>query len=206
MGHWALLREILKSPIKFGDFTGRQINYIPDHGCMNLAESDTGWSEVQPFSTDLDYKWYPFIHEEKIYLIADGLTKDLLWLSGQIGYENGINSQEKIARLYGNYSLEARGIGLTLEIFNAMPKHLQDMMGAYWICNRCDFRSSSDQWFGLKLVGSGNVNDYHLYCSSGSMNNGRIAVRPLVILEPDTEVYIIDGSDEPLEIRASQVA
>lgn len=200
MGRWVSLKKALMSPQEFGEISKRRISYLPDQGSVQLTKSDTGWNEVQTFSTKMDCTWYPFIHEGDVYLAAGEITVEKLRLYGRIGYENGINSIEKIAKLYGNDSLGAKGIGLTPKIFYAMPKCLRDLKDSYWLCKQKEHKSESSCYFGLNYVASGNVSDNSLYYSFGFMYDSKYAVRPLVCLKFDTEVYI-DDSDKPLEIR-----
>ena len=113
--------------LKIGDY----INYIPDRATYNATSNNTGWKEEQIFANDKKFTWrVAHIEEEKIFIVPVENISNSFYLSGAIGFTNGIKELNNIClALASNYKLNTKARCITIEDVNKMngytPKEIE---------------------------------------------------------------------------------
>ena len=73
---------------------------------------------------------------------------------------------------------------------------------AYWMLSRCVFANSNYAFFGVRIVGSGDVGASSLYASFGNEVSGVYAFRPVITLNSNVQITSGNGSSySPFEIK-----
>lgn len=210
MANWVPLKEVLKSPDKYGDISKIPIDYTPDYSKITLIEEQTGVSNPQDFETEMDHTWYATLHKDMVYLVSGEVTKQDLSLCGKTGYENGGQVQRKIANLFENAILGTTGeiwTEETIEIaIKTLPEFLRKIKGIYWTAIKYKYCYSSTDlyYFGLQVIDSGTLyGNYHsnygdLYICSVSTYSYSYGARLLVHLPSNILI-----NTEEISMRAS---
>ena len=113
---------------------------------------------------------------------------DLKTLSGEIGFKNGIEAMDDFCKkLTGN----EKARNLTHEdIINSRyweEENKKDMIWGkdeelkYWLGSPYAITSAGYAYFGLRFVGSGDVDCNYLYTSNGTTNTDSYGVRPVLL-------------------------
>lgn len=175
--------------VKKGDY----VDYQLISARCTFDESQTGWKEVQSFSTE-KLGWQIDEFEGKLILLADQPTKQELTLRGKIGYEKGVEAQHELCRkLYTNSSLVYNVISITLEIKNSTNVPSREF---YWLASSFMKKIDKDYFrFGVhRGMGDGVYVD-GLWYSSGYFCSHSSKMRPVVFLRSDIQVVNLELGD-----------
>lgn len=206
MPYWVSLKELMEKPSKYGVEDPRlfEIAYTPDKRSITLTPDMTGYDKAQTFETEIEgHKYYPIMHEGKLYLVSSKVTKRELILNGRTGYDNGPEALRKQSQVWRNEELGAKGETWneeTIGILDRLPEFLRKIKETYWKATQW----SNDCYFGLQGVHSSGVGYRILYgYNSGSASNYSYsyAVRPLVSLISNIQVDIEKLEGMPLRLR-----
>ena len=206
MPKWVSLKDLMENPSKYGVEDPRllEIAYIPDKQIITLTPDMTGYYKEQTFETETEgHKYYPVMHEGKLYLVSNKVTEREVVLSGKTGYDNGEEALRKQSQLWKNEELGLRGEiwnEETIGILDILPEFLRKIEEPY----RTAIQWHINHTFGLQYVYSSGVYGNYLYLyNSGSMRSSTYstAVRPLVSLPSNIQVNIENIDGRPLELR-----
>lgn len=139
-----------------------------------------------------EIKWQVFDIKENgdMLLISNKPTTQELYLSGEIGFKNGIEAMDDLCKkLTGN----EKARNLTHEdIINSRyweEENKKDMIWGkdeelrYWLGSPYVNTNTSNAYFGLRYVSSGIVDYSYLYGSYGSTNAPYYDVRPVLYVK-----------------------
>ena len=156
-----------------------------------LNKKELNGYEDQYFHEE-DIKWQIFDIKENgdMLLISDKPTTQELTLSGEIGFKNGIEAMDDLCKkLTGN----EKARNLTHEdIINSRyweEENKKDMIWGkdeelkYWLGSPYAITSAGYAYFGLRFVGSGDVDCNYLYTSNGTTNTDSYGVRPVLYVK-----------------------
>ena len=156
-----------------------------------LNKKELNGYEDQYFHEE-DIKWQIFDIKENgdMLLISDKPTTQELTLSGEIGFKNGIEAMDDLCK---KLTCNEKARNLTHEdIINSRyweEENKKDMIWGkdeelkYWLGSPYVCTNAGYAYFGLRIVGSGNVNYNNLYNSNGTTNTPYYGVRPVLYVK-----------------------
>ncbi len=201
---WVSLKDLMENPSKYKVEDPRllEIAYTLDKRSVTLTPDMTGHNKTQTFETE-GHKYYPIIHEGKLYLVSSEVTEKKLALRGKTGYDNGPEVLKEQAKLWSNEELRAKGETWneeTIGIHASLPEFLRIIGRSYWTA----IQWPGNRHFGLQYVHSSGVSYTHLYYYNiyyANSDTYYFAVRPLVSLTSNIQVDIGNLDGTPLRLR-----
>ncbi len=220
---WISLTEaVMTRTISSTDF----VEYIPDKASVTFYTQKTHAKHSQIAETEYDMGgWHPLIIKKGsvylLYLVATHCSKFQLelpleqresgyvlcqFIEGENQFKNGVELLNSYARIYNNKKLNAQGIPLTEELFDALDDNLILEGDCYWLADTfqykqqlADFRKF-DMELGLKWIAKG-VSGYKQSEQPIHKQSIRVAVHFLkdVMVEINNPDH--DGSSEEKALR-----
>lgn len=184
-----IMLELLKSKATSHDMMKRYIDFLPYKSEVILRKGDTGVDKNQIFHTECDFGWRVFLYSStEMYLIADGVSSDKIWLQGTTGYKNIEHTLKKYNEaLYSNDKLHITGVPMTLEMFRCLPDDFKNISEPYLLASNNTINNINGIWYAdediprfTALYSRKGRNDHPFEC----------AIRPMVKLSLDTLVDI----------------
>lgn len=181
--------------VKIGDY----VEYKPIKSFGILKTSETGswgrrFEEQILYTEELKYQFAGF-YSGKPFLLSDSVTKQIIWLEGEIGYQNGGNALQKLhQQCWSNEQIGAIGTCLTYFMYCNLPakvKKTKTGKACYWLNSVGSFCKNTSNYSGLDYVCENNEFKTVEICNMigktenriGLQNNGmELAIRPAIIL------------------------
>ena len=182
--------------LKIGDY----YNLEQIENKILIKESENGYEDQYFHKEDIRFKILDIKENGDILLISEKPTEQKITLKGKVGYKNGIEILDKLAR-------EITGIE------NARSINFEDILDSkywedeekkkliwgedndfyYWLAPECVHASNYHAYWGLRDVDSGDVYDDDLYYSYGGEYSGDYGVRPVVCLKSKIQEKKVEG-------------
>ncbi len=120
------LKDALRNPRIYEHITKLYVQYNPDIGKEILSVAETGWGSDQYVESLWGIGWHPFLFKNKVYLVPERETFcTMIHLHMDIGTKGETKVLKKVASLYSNLALKAKGVPITIEMLESMPLFLR---------------------------------------------------------------------------------
>lgn len=197
-----LLEMFEKNLVKVGDY----IEYRPYQGGCLLKVGETGvWSEneeEQYFYTEMMKFQFAGMLKDKLLLISDEITKQIIRFDGDIGCLKGAQTLNKIAiACWSNLQLGAMGYVLNYFDYSRLPEEVKKTKSGkrcYWLSSTGAVTGHNKSYSGLNYVDEtnsprkiktsemvdGTTSSYRM-----KRRGVEMAIRPAVLLPKDVCIY-----------------
>lgn len=155
-----------------------------------ISRKEENGFEDQEFYKE-EVKWVVFdIKEDETLIISEKPLEQEIWLEGEIGYKNGIETLNRLCREITGRE-EARSI-TEEDIINSeywKDEKKRDLIFGkdenfyYWLASRFADCNSAYAYFGLRRVNGSSFSWYRLFYSNNSTSSSGFLVRPIISIK-----------------------
>ncbi len=179
----------LVDALKDEEFTKYYINYHTNKRALILDREKTGWHKKQSIKASSIGKWHPIELEGKPCLIGEP-SNEKLFLAGELGFKNGIELMEEVAKIWENPHMHACARSLTKDLYYKLPNDLRKFERPAWLATETKRGNTSiDKTVGF-WVGyfNGTYELYTLY--KDSIHEPNASICPIIFLPKETMVEL----------------